>query len=59
MPAKKGVLSETEMHVWSHMDLQTDSIPGMSIVKAYAFLEGKQGSCCYCCNCRFWYRCGP
>jgi cell wall-associated protease len=44
MPAKKGVLSETEMHVWSHMDLQTDSIPGMSIVKAYAFLEGKQGA---------------
>ena len=44
MPAKKGVLSETEMHVWSHMDLQTDSIPGMSIKKAYAFLEGKQGT---------------
>ena len=44
MPAKKGVLSETEMHVWSHMDLQTDSIPGMSIAKAYAFLEEKQGT---------------
>ena len=44
MPAKKGVLSETEMHVWSHMDLQTDSIPGMSIAKAYTFLEGKQGT---------------
>ncbi len=44
IPAKKGVLSETEMHVWSHMDLQTDSIPGMSIAKAYAFLEGKQGT---------------
>ena len=44
IPAKKGVLSETEMHVWSHMDLQTDSIPGMSIAKAYTFLEGKQGT---------------
>ena len=44
IPARKGVLSETEMRVWSHMDLQTDSIPGMSIAKAYAFLEGKQGT---------------
>ena len=26
------------------MDLQTDSIPGMSISKAYQFLEGKKGS---------------
>lgn len=42
--AKKGVLSETELHVWSHMDLQTDSIPGMSIAKAYQFLAGKKGS---------------
>ena len=31
------------MQVWSHMDLQTDSIPGMSILKAYQFLEGKKG----------------
>tara|TARA_B100000787_G_scaffold48813_1_gene35111 strand:- start:799 stop:2511 length:1713 start_codon:yes stop_codon:yes gene_type:complete len=44
MPAKKGALTEREMHVWSHMDLQTDSIPGMSITKAYEFLEGKQGT---------------
>ena len=44
IPAKKGVLTETEVHVWSHMDLQTDSIPGMSIAKAYQFLEGKQGT---------------
>jgi cell wall-associated protease len=44
IPAKKGALSETELHVWSHMDLQTDSIPGMSIEKAYQFLAGKKGS---------------
>jgi cell wall-associated protease len=44
IPAKKGALSETELHVWSHMDLQTDSIPGMSIAKAYQFLAGKKGS---------------
>jgi cell wall-associated protease len=44
IPAKKGALSEAELHVWSHMDLQTDSIPGMSIEKAYQFLAGKKGS---------------
>ena len=44
IPAKKGKLSESERQIWSHMDLQTDSIPGMSIAKAYQFLEGKNGS---------------
>jgi cell wall-associated protease len=44
IPAKKEALSETELHVWSHMDLKTDSIPGMSIAKAYQFLAGKKGS---------------
>ncbi|GAB7256028.1 S8 family serine peptidase [Polaribacter sp. OB-PA-B3] len=43
IPAKKGTLSEEQVQVWSHMDLQTDSIPGMSIAKAYQFLEGKKG----------------
>ena len=41
--AKKGVLSQDEMHRWSHADLEKDSIPGMSIAKAYQFLEGKKG----------------
>ena len=40
---KKGVLSEDEMHSWSYADLEKDSIPGISIEKAYAFLEGKKG----------------
>ena len=44
IPAKKGVLTESEVQIWSHMDLQTDSIPGMSIAKAYQFLEGKKGT---------------
>lgn len=44
IPAKKGSLSEKELRVWGHMDLQTDSIPGMSIIKAYQFLEGKKGN---------------
>mgnify|MGYP005988415101 FL=1 len=43
IPAKKGTLTEEQVQVWSHMDLQTDSIPGMSIAKAYQFLEGKKG----------------
>ncbi|MGJ8743916.1 S8 family serine peptidase [Polaribacter sp.] len=41
--AKKGSLSEDEMNRWSHADLEKDSIPGMSIDKAYQFLEGKKG----------------
>jgi subtilisin family serine protease len=41
--AKKSKLTEDEMNRWSHADLSTDSIPGMSIAKAYAFLEGKIG----------------
>lgn len=39
IPAKKGALTEEEVQVWSHMDLQTDSIPGMSIAKAYQFFR--------------------
>ena len=41
--AKKGALSEDETHRWSHADLEKDSIPGMSIAKAYQFLEDKKG----------------
>ena len=43
IPAKKGELSKDEMDRWSHADLATDSIPGMSVEKAYQFLEGKKG----------------
>ncbi|MGB1284501.1 MAG: S8 family serine peptidase [Polaribacter sp.] len=41
--AKKSPLSEDEMQRWSHADLEKDSIPGMSIAKAYKFLKGKKG----------------
>ena len=44
IPAKKGNLTDEEMHRWSHADLEKDSIPGMSIAKAYQFLEGKKGT---------------
>jgi len=35
---KKGSLSETQLQRWSHLDLTKDSIPGMSVDKAYAEL---------------------
>ncbi len=41
--AKKDAVSEEAMKHWSHADLATDSIPGMSLEKAYKFLEGKTG----------------
>ncbi|WP_299054947.1 S8 family peptidase [uncultured Polaribacter sp.] len=41
--AKKGTLSEDEMNKWSHADLEKDSIPGMSIEKAYQFISDKKG----------------
>lgn len=41
---KKSGLSETELKRWSHLDLQKDSIPGMSVDKAYSeLLKGKKG----------------
>jgi subtilisin family serine protease len=33
--AKKAPLSEMERQRWSHLDIQKDSIPGMSVDKAY------------------------
>jgi cell wall-associated protease len=42
--AKKGKLSEPELQRWSHLDLAKDSVPGMSVDKAYAkLLKGKKG----------------
>jgi cell wall-associated protease len=41
---KKGKLNETELKRWSHLDLAKDSIPGMSVDKAYAeLLKDKKG----------------
>jgi cell wall-associated protease len=40
---KKGKLSEPELQRWSHLDLAKDSVPGMSVDKAYAeLLKGKK-----------------
>jgi len=41
--AKKAPLTKEQLRSWGHADLATDTIPGMSIAKAYAFLEGKKG----------------
>ncbi len=42
---KKGKISEFEMQRWSHLDLAKDSIPGMSVDKAYAeLLKNKQST---------------
>ncbi|MBL4939882.1 MAG: S8 family peptidase, partial [Lutibacter sp.] len=41
--AKKGVIGDEQFNHWAHADLATDTIPGMSLDKAYKFLEGKTG----------------
>ncbi len=43
IPAKKAALTEAEKQNWQHLDLATDTIPGMSLSKAYDFLKGKKG----------------
>ena len=41
---KKTPLTEEQQQRWSHLDLETDSIPGMSVDKAYSeILKGKKG----------------
>lgn len=42
--AKKMPLTEVESQNWQHLDLVQDSIPGMSVDKAYDFLTGKKGT---------------
>lgn len=42
---KKAELPEEQLQRWSHLDLQKDSVPGMSVDKAYAeLINGKKGS---------------
>jgi subtilisin family serine protease len=36
-------MSEADVKSWTHMDIFTDSIPGMSLAKAYGFVKNKQG----------------
>lgn len=43
MSQKKGAIGEEQFKHWAHADLVADTIPGMSLDKAYKFLEGKKG----------------
>ncbi|WP_457618924.1 S8 family peptidase [Lutibacter sp.] len=40
---KKGTINEEQFNQWAHADLVSDTIPGISLDKAYKFLEGKTG----------------
>jgi len=42
-PLKVSKLTDSELNSWSHLDLVKDTIPGMSVDKAYEFLKGKKG----------------
>lgn len=41
--AKKGKMSKEEIQKWPHMDIYKDSVPGMSLDKAYEFVKNKKG----------------
>ncbi len=44
VPLKNGKISDTELLRWSHLDLSKDTIPGMSVDRAYEeLLKGKKG----------------
>lgn len=44
LPAKKGEIKENDLKRWSHLDLVKDTIPGMSVDKAYSQLLKKKKS---------------
>ena len=41
---KTGKMTEAQIQAWPHMDVFTDSVPGMSLDKAYAFVKDKKGT---------------
>ncbi|MEM8907914.1 MAG: S8 family peptidase, partial [Bacteroidota bacterium] len=41
LPSKKIKMTETQLNSWGHADLVTDTLPGMSLVKAYEFVKNK------------------
>ncbi len=44
LPVKKAKITDEQMKRWSHLDVLTDTIPGMSVDKAYAeLLKDKKG----------------
>lgn len=43
-PLKTTPISDKDLKRWSHLDLSKDTIPGMSVDKAYELLKGKKAS---------------
>ena len=44
-PLKEVELSEEELKSWAHLDLITDTVPGMSVNKAYSeIIKNKKGA---------------
>ena len=44
VPLKESALTEQEKHTWGHLDLTKDTIPGMSVEKAYSeIIKDKKG----------------
>nr|WP_294936038.1 S8 family peptidase [uncultured Flavobacterium sp.] len=45
LPLKVGKIAENDLKRWSHLDLAKDTVPGMSVDKAYAeLLKGKKST---------------
>ncbi len=44
IPAKQGDMSKEEIEKWPHTDITSDSIPGISLDKAYAFVADKKAT---------------
>ena len=42
LPAKSNSLTIEQLQTWGHADLMTDTIPGISLAKAYEFLADKK-----------------
>ena len=42
--AKKGAMTEAEIQAWPHKDIYVDSVPGLSLAKAYKFVQNKKGN---------------
>jgi subtilisin family serine protease len=41
--ARKREMTKDEVNKWPHMDIYTDSVPGISLAKAYKFIANKDG----------------
>jgi subtilisin family serine protease len=44
LTAKKGDLTETQEKRWSHLDILTDTVPGMSVDRAYGLLKDRKST---------------